>query len=1029
MVMRREWVGVVVVCISLMSSVCPATSVYTIGHDSGLFVKRCPLNAFDIVNDQIVLRGKVDLWKYGAGGIDVTMDELTNTLFVSFEMDPSTSTGGNYIEIVDAATLQSETITVDEDGVEDLTSLVFDNVTRKLYGTDRDDNVLHVLEWNPARKIVSLEKTIELENIDYACGLAINGDLLYVSEFHYSYMEYYPYVNCYDISEDFAFVETIDMGDKTVAIDYEPAGNVLYGGAFSFSDYRHLIRRPLSEPNDLVQKDLGAGIIGVACDEETAGRVLLTTYRNGGSLEMWDTADWETEPNTLTVLDATAIYDVNNMDGANMAYLSGLVVVETPKRPMIQVVKRDDVETCISPESADPNVVYTIGISDPNDDGHTNVWIVDHLPREVDFVSAEPADPNYGYDLETHTYTWYLPYLQGYDPGNPPPGDPNEYFSLTVRVNEWAEPMSRFTNIATVESSSAYSWTAVETEVCCWGGDVIYVDPQAEEVSGYIDLPGFQMRWATGRNTGTSWEDAYRSLPAALARAAKGCGSEIWVAGGIYRPADTVLMKTFKIPADVSVYGGFAGSETSLDQRSILKYPTVLSGYIDETTNEDVVVTMNGNGAVLDGFVIEKASLRGIDGSGFSSTIANCTITNNEERGIHCENGNLIVRWCQISENGEQGIYHQGSNYSLIVENCKVYDNQYDGIRTASSTSTILNSLFYQNGLGSTAYDTYYGINLVNPPGSPNNPVIRNNTIVQNVNEGIRRLGGSLPDIVNCIVYYNNDNGEGPQLAGLDPDETAYYCCIADCNEVNNNFNDVPGFAYTTEPNDWPVVGNYHLAYDSPCVDSGDSDEYTDELDIDGEPRIYDWVDRGADEAYSCDFDLSPDDIYNPLDFSADGIINYEEFSVFASAWLSYDPGYYTDPNLTGNWNQAFNLDDAGDSQYVTDLADLAAFCRDEWLWIACWRQNQFDMDGMMAIGGGGEGMFMEIEPLFAEPVEENPYIDMPIAQIASLVMGIDAVLDAVDNLLAENPSNTENLLEIKDFLEDVLNDIKASRQ
>jgi len=56
--------------------------------------------------------------------------------------------------------------------------------------------------------------------------------------------------------------------------------------------------------------------------------------------------------------------------------------------------------------------------------------------------------------------------------------------------------------------------TAVEqaqetTPVGCWGGDVIYVDPQA-----------------TGAHTGTNWQDAYTHPQEALARAAKGCGTK-----------------------------------------------------------------------------------------------------------------------------------------------------------------------------------------------------------------------------------------------------------------------------------------------------------------------------------------------------------------------------------------------------------------------------------------------------------------------------------------------------------------------
>jgi hypothetical protein len=960
---RAGWVIGVMVCacfIFVGSISAFATSVYTIGHGPGDMTHVCPLNAFDIVNDQIIFRDTVDLQKNGAGAIALAIDELTNTLFVSYETNPSTGMGGNVIQIVDAKTLQYITRTIDDETM-NLTALVFDAQTRKLYATDRNTNLLHVIGWNPAQKAVSLERTIELENIDYACGLVIEGDLLYVSEFYYSTGTYYSDVNCYRISEDFAFVETIDMGDKVVAIDYEADENILYGGAYAYTTYQHLIKNDLDSPNGIIQKNLGAGVIGVACDPETSGRVFLTTYRNHGiqgkenygSLEMWDTADWQAEPNTLPITEVTAIYDDLNTDGTNMASLSGLVVANTSKPP-IQVVKRDDVETCISPESEDPNFVYTIGVSDPN--GHTNLWIVDYLPREVEFVSASPADPNNGYNLETHTYTWFVPSIDGYEPGDPN-SDPNTYFSLTVRANEWAKPLGRFTNIAVAESATAYGWAATETEVCCWGGEVIYVDPSAVEDTGYIQFMGFESTWATGRNTGTSWDDAYRNLPDALARAAD-CGSEIWVAEGTYRPSDTVLTETFEIPAGVSVYGGFAGNETSREQRNILKYPTLLSGYIDETSRENTVVTMNGNGALLDGFTV-KEGIWGIDGSNIAFSIKNCVVKNNSQRGINGEDGNLTVEWCEINYNGEQGIYHAGSNFLLTVENTKIYDNQFDGIRTASSNSSILNSLIYQNGSGSIPADKYYGINLVNSSGKP---TIRNNTIVQNVNEGIRCIGSNTPDIVNCIVYYNG--GDVP-LAGLNPDVVAYNCCIQDCNELNTtNINDEPGFAYTTEPNNMPVVGNYHLAYNSPCVDTGDSDEYTDELDMDGEPRIDGtWVDRGADEAYSCDEDLSEDDIWNSFDWNADGLVNLEEFSVFASAWLSYDPAQYSDPNLIDNWNAICNFDAAGDSQYVIDLDDFGVFS-ENWLWQACWR---VDLQSMAAQQSSASSSSMMMQPMSIE--------------------------------------------------------------
>ena len=90
-----------------------------------------------------------------------------------------------------------------------------------------------------------------------------------------------------------------------------------------------------------------------------------------------------------------------------------------------------------------------------------------------------------------------------------------------------------------------------------------------------------------------------------------------------------------------------------------------------------------------------------------------------------------------------------------------------------------------------------------------------------------------------------------------------------------------------------------------------------------------------------------------------------------------------------------------------------------------------------MAASGSGESMMMSepmetmaaIEP---EPVldeAENPYTDMPLGELSSLATGIYSVLEAIDVTLVESHENTDNILDAKDFLENVLLDIEASRK
>lgn len=156
------------------------------------------------------------------------------------------------------------------------------------------------------------------------------------------------------------------------------------------------------------------------------------------------------------------------------------------------------------------------------------------------------------------------------------------------------------------------------------------------------------------KGNGTSWADATGDLVATLLRAQ--AGDQVWVAKGIYYPsAENNRRKAFTIPAGVQVLGGFAGNETSLQQRDLQSNKTVLSGNIGSKNNPEdnsftVVYLKNTNEeTVLDGFVITDGNSNGngptadldrsgagmyIDGSGNTARplIRNCIFQNNHAR-------------------------------------------------------------------------------------------------------------------------------------------------------------------------------------------------------------------------------------------------------------------------------------------------------------------------------------------------------------------------------------------------------------
>jgi predicted outer membrane repeat protein len=162
---------------------------------------------------------------------------------------------------------------------------------------------------------------------------------------------------------------------------------------------------------------------------------------------------------------------------------------------------------------------------------------------------------------------------------------------------------------------------------------------------------------AAAGGDGESWATAFDKLQDALAcvRSGGSCAgvTEIWVAKGVYYPdegtgiTDDDVGASFALIPDVGLYGGFAGTELSREQRDWSANLTVLSGdlakndvnddgnFVAESTTDlqgsgqsNHVITADGTatpitrGTVVDGFTITAAgTLSGsAAGGGFSCT-------------------------------------------------------------------------------------------------------------------------------------------------------------------------------------------------------------------------------------------------------------------------------------------------------------------------------------------------------------------------------------------------------------------------
>ena len=93
---------------------------------------------------------------------------------------------------------------------------------------------------------------------------------------------------------------------------------------------------------------------------------------------------------------------------------------------------------------------------------------------------------------------------------------------------------------------------------------------------------------------GTSWENAFQFIHDALNLTESGRGDEVWIAKGTYYPDegsgitnnDTTLAAAFNLKDAVSVYGGFSGLETNINERDLARNKTIISGSV--STNEDL---------------------------------------------------------------------------------------------------------------------------------------------------------------------------------------------------------------------------------------------------------------------------------------------------------------------------------------------------------------------------------------------------------------------------------------------------------
>ncbi|GAB3702561.1 hypothetical protein GCM10027592_32100 [Spirosoma flavus] len=355
-----------------------------------------------------------------------------------------------------------------------------------------------------------------------------------------------------------------------------------------------------------------------------------------------------------------------------------------------------------------------------------------------------------------------------------------------------------------------------------------------------------------GAKDGSNWNNAMEgaALQTAINMAA-GCGAQVWVTRGLYKPggnANTNRSLSFSMRNGVTIYGGFQGTETNLNQRpaSNLQQPssTTLSGDIGQIGNSSdnsyhVIYNASGlnlnNTAMLDGLVITGGNADGANGvfaDGIGGGVFN--VSSNSPKFVNC----------LFSFN--KAVYGGGmdNDYSSrpVLMNCAFVNNAASesggAVYNSSSSNPALTNCAFLNNTATQRGGAVFSFNN-------SAPTLINCSIRGSVaNQGAALYAvDSWSTLLNCVLF---DNGAGNAIGNENSSITANYCLF-----------EVGATGYEGENNLISIVSPFASASNvalnscSPAINAAYPTTTTANVgitDLAGNPRFFGRLDMGAYE-------------------------------------------------------------------------------------------------------------------------------------------------------------------------------------
>jgi len=323
---------------------------------------------------------------------------------------------------------------------------------------------------------------------------------------------------------------------------------------------------------------------------------------------------------------------------------------------------------------------------------------------------------------------------------------------------------------------------------------------------------------------------------------------------------------------------------------------TIRGGYgpacttrVDDPTN--TILDGGGSGTVLSMY----------QHAGGSVNVEGLTLQNGGYRGLWVrllnDLGDSSIGGIQLTNNvikdnrGKGGVYMMSEPDAAGADPILIYDNiitgnsgEISGIAVLAQWTSLASDIVFRNNLiaGNISTSSVGGVHISD--FNKGNVYLTNNTIVDNESLAATAIPGGLRVSVGSALHAYNNIIRGNQSANSVGDLFILYSSPSTASGFNNDYGEMSGTWTSAGGNidvdprfvrsgfwhdngtagdttdDYWVTGNYHLAFDSPCIDVGAHDApgpgALPPEDFEGDPRIMDGdadhvaiVDIGADES------------------------------------------------------------------------------------------------------------------------------------------------------------------------------------